>query len=510
LKPKNEYRSRQPRMSSVSSLVGSLGAPTKTNTKTYLHRQLFERLRQAIVSGQIQSGARLPSTRILAAELNLSRNTTVTAYALLDADGLIETRIGGGTMVKALSERRLQTEHRSSGRQSASALVSGNTPPSDRARDVFKVGVPAYEHFPMRTWNATIHRCAVAQTAAALTYQDAAGHIGLRRLLAGYLLTRRGLRCDADRIIVVAGYQAGLNLTLQALLEAKDEVWVEDPGHIPTRAAICRAGMAVRPVPVDAEGIQVLTGIHRWPNAKLAVVTPAHQFPLGMSLSQERRRQLISWARSSKRWIVEDDYDTEFHFVGNPPDSLAGTADEEPVVYIGTFSKVLYPSLRIGYVVVPPALVDRFAALRRMLDGHQPHFMQDVVHRFIEEGHFDRHLGKMRALYRRRQIDLMTAITDVSKGRLRPIETAGGTHLTALFDENVDDIALTELAKRAGIEMAPLASYRIHPGAPGLVLGFSNCSEFALRAAMGRLSAILASVTHPVRVANRRPNDLSS
>jgi GntR family transcriptional regulator / MocR family aminotransferase len=491
--------SRKPRGSSVSSFVDSLRA--SSGTKTYLHRQLFERLKLAIVSGQIRPGAKLPSTRSLAAELNVSRNTILTAYELLGADGLVETQIGGGTTVKVLSERRLGSEHRAAARPISSVLSSSNSLPSDTMHDAFKVGIPAYEHFPMRTWNATINRCARAQTADDLTYQDASGHIGLRRLLAGYLLTRRGLRCDAEQIIIVAGYQAGLNLTVRTLLETGDQVWVEDPGHIPTRDAICRAGMTLRAVPVDAEGIDVEIGAGLWPDAKLAVVTPAHQFPLGISLSQERRRQLLSWARSSKRWIIEDDYDTEFHFLGKPPDSLAGTGDDERVVYIGTFSKVLYPSLRIGYVVVPPTLVDRFSAMRRIVDGHQPRFMQDVVRRFIEDGHFDRHLGKMRALYRKRQIELIAEITRATNGRLRPIATAGGTHLTALFNEDIDDVAFAEMTGRSGIEMAPLTSYRIRQGTPGLVLGFSNCSESALGRAMSRLDEILSSAAYPKRVA---------
>jgi GntR family transcriptional regulator/MocR family aminotransferase len=171
------------------------------------------------------------------------------------------------------------------------------------------------------------------------------------------------------------------------------------------------------------------------------------------------------------------------------------------VVYIGTFSKVLYPSLRIGYVVAPPALADRFREIRRVIDGHQPRFMQDVVRRFIEDGHFDRHLGKMRALYRKRRIGLIGAIEDRTNGRLRPIEAAGGTHLTALFDEDVDDVAFAEATKRAGVETTPLASLRIRPGRPGLVLGFSNCSDAALGSAMSRLDEILSSDFYPKRIA---------
>jgi GntR family transcriptional regulator / MocR family aminotransferase len=267
--------------------------------------------------------------------------------------------------------------------------------------------------------------------------------------------------------------------------------------------------MTARPVPVDAEGIDVKAGVDRWPGAKLAVVTPAHQFPLGMPLGQQRRSRLLAWARSSKGWIVEDDYDTEFHFVGKPPDSLAGAGQDERVIYIGTFSKVLYPSLRIGYLVVPPALVERFSAMRRAIDGHQPHFLQAVVHRFIEDGHFDRHLGKMRALYRTRQAALVAAIAASTNRRLRPIDTAGGTHLTALFDEDVDDVAFAETTKRAGFEMAPLAAFRIRPGTPGLVLGFSNCSAAALGHAIGRLGDILSS-SYPKRIANGAETDLSS
>jgi GntR family transcriptional regulator/MocR family aminotransferase len=501
LASKSRHRSAPSSRSSLSSLVGSLRTPNET--KTYLHRQLFGRLKHAIISGQLQPGARLPSTRRLAAELNISRNTIVTAYELLDAEGLVESQIGGGTTVSALSERRLEIEPHVASRKLTEEPLSSDKLPSGPHHGAFKVGIPAYEHFPMRAWSATINRSAREQAIGDLACQDPAGHIGLRRLLAAYLLTRRGLRCDVEQIVVVPGYQAGLNLVVQTLLERGDQVWIEDPGHVPTRDALRRNGIIIRPVPVDSEGIVVDAGIDLWPGAKLAVVTPAHQFPLGMALSQQRRRRLLSWARSSKGWIVEDDYDTEFHFVGKPPDSLAGAGGDERVIYIGTFSKVLYPSLRIGYVVVPPALVERFSQIRRIIDGHQPHFMQAVVHRFIEDGHFDRHVGKMRALYRTRQRDLVAAITDTTGGRLRPIEAAGGTHLTALFDEDIDDVAFTQAIQRAGVEMTPLTSFRIRPGEPGLVIGFSNCPHSALDAAMSQLHKTLSSTSYSKPIAKR-------
>ncbi|WP_334389917.1 MocR-like pyridoxine biosynthesis transcription factor PdxR [Bradyrhizobium sp. AZCC 2262] len=464
-----------------------------------MHRQLFERLKHAILSGQIQPGARLPSTRSLAAELNVSRNTIVTAYELLDTEGLIEAQIGGGTTVRPLSERRFDFEHRELDQVPFSHDPSTSVP----QHAPFKVGVPAYLNFPMRAWNATVNRSARAQTVGDLAYQDTSGHIGLRRLLAAYLLTRRGLRCDVDQIVVVPGYQAGLNLVIRSLLQHGDQVWVEDPGHGPTRDTLRLNGMAARPVPIDADGMMVKAGTDLWPDAKLAVVTPAHQFPLGMSMSDERRRQLLDWARSSRAWIVEDDYDTEFHFAGKPPDSLAGTMSDERVVYIGTFSKVLFPSLRIGYAVIPPALVGRFSEMRQVMDGHQPYFMQDAVRRFIEEGSFDRHLGKMRALYRKRRLDLVAAIADRTNGRLQPIEAAGGTHLTALFEEGVDDVAFSEMTRRVGVETAPLASFRIRRGHPGLVLGYSACSPTVLGETMDRLKVVLSARRYPKAAANK-------
>jgi GntR family transcriptional regulator/MocR family aminotransferase len=479
---------------SRASLLYSLRAPA--GAKTHLHRQLFERLKHAILSGQIQPGHRLPSTRSLAAELNVSRNTIVTAYELLDAEGLIEAQIGGGTTVRPLSERRFNSEHRQLDQAS-------HAPSSVPLHAPFKVGVPAYSNFPMRAWNATVNRTARAQTVSDLAYQDTSGHIGLRRLLAAYLLTKRGLRCDVDQIVIVPGYQAGLNLVIRSLLEHGDQVWVEDPGHAPTRDTLRLNGMVVRPVPIDADGMMVKAGTDLWPDAKLAVVTPAHQFPLGMSMSDARRRQLLDWARSSRTWIVEDDYDTEFHFAGKPPDSLAGAMGEERVIYIGTFSKVLFPALRIGYAVLPPALVGRFCEVRQLVDGHQPYFMQDAVRRFIEEGSFDRHLGKMRALYRKRRLDLIAAIASRTNGRLQPIEAAGGTHLTALFEEGVDDVAFSEMTRRVGVETAPLALFRIRRGHPGLVLGYSICTPAVLEEAMDRLKLVLSARRYPKAAENQ-------
>ncbi|MEH2512687.1 GntR family transcriptional regulator/MocR family aminotransferase [Nitrobacteraceae bacterium AZCC 1564] len=493
-------RPRRPRSTFPDSLIGSLR--TLDGSRTFLHRRLFERLKYAIVSGQIAAGTKLPSTRSLAAELNISRNTILTAYELLTGENLVETLVGGGTTVKALSAKRIASERQ------AHNLRSPNISPLDietshtSTHGPFRVGIPAYDRFPFRAWNATIIRCARAQAPENLAYQVSRGHTELRRLLAAYLLTRRGLRCDIEQIIIVPGYQAGLTLAARTLLTPGDEACVEDPGHVPSRNALRSLGLTVRPVPVDCEGMRTDLIPSLWPKAKLAVVTPVHQFPLGMSLSLERRRSIQSWAQSSRAWIIEDDYDTEFHFAGNPPDSLADGTVDDRTIYIGTFSKVLFPSLRIAYIVVPRLLVEQFAMMRTTMDGHQPFFMQDVLARFIREGHFDRHLGRMRSLYRARQHALISAISERAGGRIRPIRRNGGTHLAAFLNEHSDDVAFSEAAKGVGVDITPLSHFRIQPGVSGLVLGFSNCSTEALNVAMHKLKDVLSSEHYPKRIAN--------
>ena len=457
------------------------------HSKVLLHRQLLERLKEAIVSGQINPGSKIPPSRVLAAELTLARNTVLLAYELLALEDLADAHVGRGTIVRRLAP--VQT--------GASPTILPDPTYRGPAEPIsslnpFSVGVPAYDHFPFRVWNAVVGRCARHQQIADLVYQTANGHPGLRQLLAAYLLTRRGLKCEPDQIFIVAGYQGGLALTVHALLERSGTIWIEDPGHPPTRRALSRLGVTTVAIPADEQGIDVSAGLLKAPEARMAVITPVHQFPLGVTLSAERRRELVGWAQVNDRWIIEDDYDTEFHFVGRPPDALAA-ASTKRVIYIGTFSKVLYPSLRIGYVVVPPELVGRFAETRQAIDHHQPLLMQDVVHRFIDEGHFDRHLGRMRSLYRERQLALVDALSIASGGRLRPLSTTGGTHLAAISDDAFDDISFVEEMARIGnIKLAPLSAFAADlPEHAGLVLGFSNCPRSALEPAMRALARAL-------------------
>ncbi len=321
------------------------------------------------------------------------------------------------------------------------------------------------------------------------------GYAPLRRAIAEYLGAARGARCTPDQVIITSGSQDALNLATLLLLNPGDAVWMEDPGYRGARAALLTAGAQIVPVPVDHEGLHVEAGIALRPDARMAYVTPSHQYPMGVTMSLTRRLALIDWAKRANAWIVEDDYDSEYRYRGRPLSSLQGLDDANHVLYIGTFSKVLFPALRIGYLVVPEVLVDGFRAVLRTMQHHLPGIEQAVLTDFIVEGHFARHIRQMRQLYAERQQFLLESVRQELGDQLSIGLTEAGLHVTGLLASGVDDLAVAASAGRIGIEAPALSSYSLRSiSRGGLVLGYAGLSTSKIKVGVQGLGKAIAAV----------------
>jgi len=389
-----------------------------------LHRQLYDALRAAILDGRLPAGARLPATRVLAVDLGLSRTTVLTDMAQLLAEGYVEGKTGSGTYVARVlpdapflvasplaSDRAAVGEgapapepDRTLSHCGRLLMAAPSAPPRDAgAPRAFRTGVPALDVFPWKAWLRIEARCLRRLSGALRLYDNPAGYRPLRQAIADYLGAARAVRCDPDQVIVVTGSQQALDLVARLLLDPGDAVWVEDPGYGGAKGALAAAGARLVPVPVDAEGLDVAAGMRRHASARLACVTPSHQYPLGVTMSLTRRLALLRWASDAGAWVLEDDYDSEYRYAGRPLAALQGLDTAGRVIYMGTFSKVLLPALRLGYLVAPPDLADAFARAKALTDCGSPVLGQAVVADFLAEGHVGRHIRRMRALYSERQ-----------------------------------------------------------------------------------------------------------
>lgn len=468
-----------------------------------LHRQLYNAIRTAIVSGRLPAGSRLPSTRALATETGVSRVTVSAAFDQLRAEGYVEARTGSGTFVReGLPDDALHTRRSPLRRAPAppstgphAAVVPAARPAGPTGTSAFRIGLPALELFPVGLWARIAARrwrgVAGEEAERLLGYGYPMGYDPLRKAIAEYVTLSRGVRCEARQVIVTSGAQQALDLIARVLLKPGEAAWLEDPGYFGARETLRAAGASIVPVPVDGDGLDTAAGEALDPTARLAYVSPSYQFPLGATMSMQRRLALLDWAGRAGAWIVEDDYDGEFRYVGRPLASLQGLDAERSatggrVLYVGTFSKTLFPSLRIGYVIVPEALVDTFAAAKAAADRHTATVEQAVLTDFIEEGHYTRHVRRMRLVYASRQETLIAAAaTHLSRWLvLRP--AAAGMHLVGWLRSDVlgdvTDEALADAAVAAGVFVTPLSSYRTpplgHPAPPGgLVFGYAGCSE---------------------------------
>lgn len=474
----------------------------KPQLNTPLYQQLYEHLRSAILSGQLPKGTQLPSTRALADKLGVSRNTILNAYDQLFAEGYLESVGGKGTFVtQALPEVSFQPRgiwhpaparraHRLS-EQTQALLKAPIMPPSlPLSRGLaFKAGVPALDAFPYELWAKLVARHAHRLNPEVMQYQDAAGLRSLREAVAEHAIVARQVRCTPEQVIITSGSQGGLHLAARVLLNPGDRAWIEDPGYLGARAALLASGAEIVPVPVDAEGLNVQAGIARAADARVAYLTPSHQFPLGVTMSLSRRLALLDWAKRSGGYVLEDDYDSEYRFDGHPLASLQALDASESVIYVGTFSKVLFPSLRLGYVIVPLALVDAFVAMRRAISYTTPYLEQAALADFINQGHFMRHIRRMRTLYAQRRADMIAAAKDLPLEIYAP---STGMYLVGWLNEGLNDRAAARKAAEYQLRVVPVSMFAIEAALRGgLVLGYAAVTRDEIDAGMQRLGRAL-------------------
>ncbi|MGV2292339.1 PLP-dependent aminotransferase family protein [Trinickia sp. YCB016] len=491
-----------------------------------LSRQLAQALREAVRQGDIEPGDALPSTRSLAASLQMARGTVVDAYEQLIAEGFLESKGGAGTRVaQALAEPHRASALRASAaarRTARSSLPEPAAAFAQIAREFrplppapFAISVPMGLTAPADIWRRLGNRLRAKGPGAPAGYTDPLGALPLREAIAGYVRKSRSVRCEPDQVIVTSGTQQGLYLARQVLLGSRDQAWVENPAYRGITAILESTGHrdAMVRVPVDAEGIDVEAGIRLAPHARAAFVTPSHQYPLGMPMSMARRNALLAWARVNHAWVVEDDYDSELRYEGYPFPSLQGSAPDR-VVYLGTFSKILFPSLRAGYVIVPDELVDAFCGARVLMDRHPPNADQHVLAAFMAEGHLERHIRRVRTVYgehRAQLIETLEALLPKDWAWLEPGDQ--GMHLVLWLTEGVDDRTVVELAARAGVAVRAVSPmFAPGTGRPGLVLGFGGFSSAQMKAAAQRLAAVIAEVMNSrkrKRRAIRKPSVVS-
>jgi GntR family transcriptional regulator/MocR family aminotransferase len=510
-------------MGKSSNAVPLAAASLDADAVTPLYRQLYESLRTAILEGRLAPGTRLPATRELAAELSVSRNTVMSAFEQLLAEGYVEGRVGAGTFVSEslpddlLNARaNLRRAPRSSvkgrrlskrGELLAATSITVNAPARGVVRP-FRTGVPALDAFPFDVWSRLVARHWRRPRRDLLTYGDPAGFRPLREAIAHYLGAARAVRCSPEQVIVVAGTQQAVDLSARVLLDANDSVWVEEYGYLAARGSLAASGARLVPVPVDAEGINVAAGSRLCADARMAYVSPSHQYPLGVTLSLSRRLELLEWASRAGAWILEDDYDSEFRYEGRPLAAMQGLDTEGRVIYLGTFSKVLFASLRMGYMVVPADLVEAFSNARALVGWCSPVVEQAIVCDFINEGHFARHIRRMRALYAERRATLISTLRREFGDTIEIAHSAAGMHLLAWLPEGVDDRAIAREADARGVQAQPLSAFALK-GADvrrrgGLVLGYAAYNEREARDAVAKLSDALRAATRPTRRTSSR------
>lgn len=478
-----------------------------TESDRPLFHQLYLQLRQAILEGRVLAGSRLPATRYLAVEFGISRNTVLSAYEQLAGEGFLEMRHRSGVFVaKDLPIVAQPDTARGMAKPKAMRLSRGGERAIEAARGgrttlqktkwdgCFVSGAPDVSEFPFsllarllaRTWRRPELMVSVAG--------DAGGEPGLRRAIADYLREARSIACDPDHVLVVTGIRQALDLSCRLLLDPGDSVWMENPGYPGLRAVLAANGASVVPVPVDAEGLDVAEGAHRAAKARLACVAPSHQFPLGVALSLHRRLALLDWAREADAWILEDDYDSEYRYAGRPLAALKSLDADNRVIYVGTLSKVLFPSLRLGYLIAPPQLAEPFRRLRAALDDQPSMVAQPALAELFRSGHLAAHVRRMRQVYAARQKAFLKSAGRHLAGMVAFEPEESGLHLVGQLSDGLKergDKALVEAARREGIVLSALSDYDATGDGPqGLMFGYAAAPDRLIDPALKRLAEV--------------------
>jgi GntR family transcriptional regulator / MocR family aminotransferase len=479
---------------SAPSWLAMLEAPGRGARS--LRERICGAIRDAVRAGHLRHGDRLPATRTLASDLRVSRITAEAAYAQLEAEGYVRRRVGDGTFIHidggydiTVTNAPVRTgSPRPHWSRRGTAIVRGGGCVEPSSAAAFSAGFPDLSEFPIDAWKRLTARRLRRDAASTMGYGDSRGEPDLRIAVASYLGQSRGVRCTADQVIVLTSSQQALHLAATMLTDPEDVVWIEEPGYRGAQTALTAMGAQLRPIRVDDEGISELPPLRR-AVPRLIYTTPSHQYPTGVTLSLARRLALVERVRRSRTYILEDDYDSEFQYDARPTPAMQGLDDAGRVLYVGTFSKVLFPALRLAYLVVPPAMVDGIVTARTTHDGHAARLAQLVTADFIREGHFAAHLRRMRRLYRERRDVLLEEL----RRRLpwcRPFGAAAGLQLTVALPRG-REVALTQAARRAGVATPGLSDLFLgRPSLDGWVLGFSALSNEAIVDGVKRLSRL--------------------
>jgi GntR family transcriptional regulator/MocR family aminotransferase len=479
-----------------------------------LYEQLYRALRLQILRGSLRGGSRLASTRRLAEHLAVSRFTVVTALERLLAEGYLTTRAGSGTFITTSVPDRLlprrgrkprppqpddrPAELSARGRRLEDLHVTGPRPAEPSA---FQPRRAPLDRFPVRTWSALVRRLWKQGGYRQLEYGDPAGYLPLREAIAEHVRVTRSVRCDARHVIVTSGSQQAFDVLFRVLLDPGDAAWIEEPGYLDVRAALLAAGAELVPVRVDAHGMVIADGVRDARHARVAVVSPSHAYPAGVTLSATRRSELLDWATASGSWIVEDDYDSYFRFSGRPMSAVQGVelpAHRAHVIYVGSFSKTVFPSLRLGFCVVPDALIEAVTNARAVADRHSPMVDQAALTEFITAGHYERHLRRLRVTCQERYEAMRLTFARVFGESLTLSETTAGTHVLGRFAPEwmAYDRALparvAAMAAEEGLVIFPLSRYCLRPPKQdALVLGFGGLSPRRITAGAEKLAVVV-------------------
>jgi GntR family transcriptional regulator/MocR family aminotransferase len=480
-----------------------------TNGNQELWRWLYNELRAAILDGRFKRGTRLPSSRSLAQQYSVSRGTVITAFEQLKAEGYTTGQVGSGTYVSpGLPDRSmaikivgprptLPPSRATLGKRAQETLKHVKVLPAPRSvGKAFRSYEPAIDLFPVDLWARVAARVLRRAPRALYGHGNAAGYQPLRRAIAEYVGASRGVRCSPEQVIITSGAQQALDLAGRLLLDPGDRVWMEDPGYPGAAFMLRAAGAQIIPAPVDQDGLRVDIARRLSPQARMAYVTPANQFPLGVTMSADRRMELLNWAVKAGAWIIEDEYDAEYRYYGRPIAALQSLDRSGSVIYIGTFTKMLFNALRLGFLVVPERLVSAFEAGRSFVDRHPATLDQAILAEFITEGHFGHHIRSMRQTYSERLGVLREAARKHLAGLVDVTDAAAGMRTIAWLTNRSSDAAAAQRAQALGLEVIGLSTFTAqHSQKPALILGFAGCNATELRRGVSVLSAALQSHT---------------
>jgi GntR family transcriptional regulator / MocR family aminotransferase len=475
--------------------------------------RLYRRIREAVLRGAIAPGTRLPSARTLARDEGLSRNTVEAALGQLRAEGFVVRRVGSGSWVSdrlrsepvhpARAGAPRSTPQPAPGRAGAAgpALLSARGRFMAAVEDgalmrpglLFAPCMPGLDALPLDPWNRIAARAARRASGVLLMPPPAAGVQALREAVASHVALSRGVRCTADQVVIVNSTQQALDLVARLLLDPGDVVWFEEPGYMSARHAFQAAGARLVPIPVDDQGLDVVAGRALAADARLAYVTPSHQYPLGVTLSLERRIALLEWAAQGDRWILEDDYDSELRYEGLPHAAVQGIDGTGRVIYAGTFNKILFPTLRVAYLVLPQQLVEAFARAKMLIDGYVPSLTQRVLAEFLAEGHFASHVRRVRGLFRERRDGFLAAAAQHLPHDVAIGPAAAGMHVTLRFPADMADGPVSGAARRRGIALPRLSEHYLGAARNGVLVHYGHAPVRDIERGVATLSELIAT-----------------